>query len=84
MPEVTVKLFASLAKVAAENIGGEIKTYPLDPGDTIPDVVSKAKLGHRNLHLVVLNGTYVDKEKRANTVLSDGDVLAFWPPVIGG
>ncbi|HIF18357.1 MAG TPA: molybdopterin converting factor, small subunit [Cycloclasticus sp.] len=84
MSEVTVKLFASLAKVAPENIGGEIKTFPLDPGDTIPDIVSKAKLGHRNLHLIVLNGTYIDKDKRASTVLSDGDVLAFWPPVIGG
>ncbi|HIL93363.1 MAG TPA: molybdopterin converting factor, small subunit [Cycloclasticus sp.] len=84
MPEVTVKLFASLAKVAPENIGGEIKTYPLDPGDTIPDIVNKAKLGHKNLHLVILNGTYVDKDKRASTALSDGDVLALWPPVIGG
>lgn len=84
MPEVTVKLFASLAKVAPENIGGEIKKYPLDAGDTIPDIVKKANLGHRNLHLVILNGTYVDKDKRATTLLADGDVLAFWPPVVGG
>lgn len=84
MPEVTVKLFASLAKVAPENIGGEIKTYPLDPGDTIPDIVNTAKLGHKNLHLVILNGTYVDKDKRASTALSDGDVISLWAPVIGG
>lgn len=84
MPEVTVKLFASLAKIASENIGGEIKTYSLDPDDTITDIVNKANLGHKNLHLIILNGTYVDKEKRSSTALSDGDVLAFWPPVVGG
>ncbi len=84
MSEVTVKLFASLAKVSRENIGGEIKTYPLDVGDTIPDVIKKANLSHKNLHLIILNGTYVDKDKRAQTVLCNGDVLACWPPVVGG
>jgi molybdopterin converting factor small subunit len=84
MPEVTLKLFASLAKAAPENIGGEIKTYSLDIGDTIPDIIQKANLGHKNLHLIILNGTYIDKDKRAQTVLSDGDVLACWPPVVGG
>lgn len=84
MSEITLKLFASLAKVAPENIGGEIKTVPIQPGDTIISIAERANLTNKNLHLVILNGTYVDKNKRASTVLSDGDTLSFWPPVVGG
>ena len=81
---ITVKLFASLAKTAAENIGGEIKQYPFVPGDTVNSLIKRANLSHKNLHLVILNGTYVNKEDRPVKRLSDGDVLALWPPVVGG
>ena len=81
---ITVKLFASLAKTAAENIGGEIKQYPFERGDTIDSIIARADLSHKNLHLVILNGVYIKKEERAAKQLCDGDVLAFWPPVVGG
>ncbi|MEW4983608.1 MAG: MoaD/ThiS family protein [Cycloclasticus sp.] len=84
MSEITLKLFASLAKVAPENIGGEIKKLPLQTGDTILSIAERANLSHKNLHLVILNGIYVDKDKRAVTQLCDGDTLSFWPPVVGG
>lgn len=81
---ITVKLFASLAKTAAENIGGEITQYPFEQGDTIDSIIARANLGHKNLHLVILNGVYVNKEERGIKQLCDEDVLAFWPPVVGG
>ena len=81
---ITVKLFASLAKIAAENIGGEIKQYPFEQGDTIDILIARANLSHKTLHLVILNGIYINKDERATKQLCDGDVLAFWPPVVGG
>ena len=36
------------------------------------------------VHLVLVNGVYVQPEERASRVLKDGDVLAIWPPIAGG
>jgi sulfur carrier protein ThiS len=35
-------------------------------------------------HLVLKNGFYVAPDQRAQERLSDGDVVAVWPPVAGG
>jgi molybdopterin converting factor small subunit len=34
--------------------------------------------------LVLLNGKYIAPEARGTTTLTEGDVLAIWPPVAGG
>jgi molybdopterin converting factor small subunit len=36
------------------------------------------------VHLVLVNGTYIEPEKRLTHSLKEGDVLAIWPPVAGG
>jgi molybdopterin converting factor small subunit len=36
------------------------------------------------VHLVLVNGRYIDPDKRANQPLVEGDVLAIWPPIAGG
>ncbi len=84
MPNITLKLFASLAKSSPDNIAGEIKQIPLLKDDTINSLVLRANLGEKNLHLVILNGVYINKEERPVRRLSDGDVLAIWPPIVGG
>jgi molybdopterin converting factor small subunit len=36
------------------------------------------------VHLVLVNGKYIEPEKRMTATLVDGDVLAIWPPIAGG
>ena len=86
MATVTVKRFTSLIKdpTSAENIAGQIEQYPINSGDTINDIIKIAELPEELLHLDILNGTYIDKEKRSIQQLTDGDVIAFWPPIVGG
>jgi molybdopterin converting factor small subunit len=36
------------------------------------------------VHLVLVNGRYIEPEKRWTTTLVEGDVLAIWPPIAGG
>ena len=36
------------------------------------------------VHLVLINGKYIDPEKRLTQTLVEGDVLAIWPPIAGG
>ena len=36
------------------------------------------------VHLVLVNGHYIQPEQRLTHTLSEGDVLAIWPPIAGG
>jgi molybdopterin converting factor small subunit len=36
------------------------------------------------VHLVLVNGHYINPEDRATRTLAEGDVLAIWPPIAGG
>jgi molybdopterin converting factor small subunit len=36
------------------------------------------------VHLVLINGKYIEPEKRLTQTLQEGDVLAIWPPIAGG
>ncbi len=36
------------------------------------------------VHLVLVNGKYVEPADRMTRTLIDGDVLAIWPPIAGG
>jgi len=87
MTTVTVKRFTSLIKdpTSAENIAGQIEQYSIQSGiTTISDIIKIADLPEERLHLVILNGLYIDKEKRATQLLTADDVVSFWPPIFGG
>ncbi len=36
------------------------------------------------VHLVLVNGKYIQPEERLSATLVEGDVLAIWPPIAGG
>jgi len=47
-------------------------------------LIERYRLPLKLAHLVLLNGHYIEPEQRAITVMSEGDVLAIWPPIAGG
>jgi molybdopterin converting factor subunit 1 len=78
---VTVRLFASYA----ESLGKSELSLDLGAGATVADVVKAVSQmpGANRLPpapLVAVNCTYA----QASTNLSDGDEIAFIPPVAGG
>lgn len=83
--KITLKLFASLADhlPASAKPGNEL---PLEvaPDATIAEVVAPFGLPPKMVHLVLVNGHYIAPELRASHALSEGDVLAIWPPIAGG
>jgi molybdopterin synthase sulfur carrier subunit len=36
------------------------------------------------VHLVLINGKYIEPAMRLSQTLVEGDVLAIWPPIAGG
>ena len=74
---IKVKYFASLA----EQLGCREQQLQLDSGATVRDVWRSANGGviPENV-LQAVNHEYVESSQR----LSDGDEVAFFPPVTGG
>ena len=47
-------------------------------------VIEPFGLPPKLVHLVLVNGRYIEPTQRASHVLQPDDVLAIWPPIAGG
>jgi sulfur carrier protein ThiS len=54
------------------------------PDAPISQIIEPFGLPPRLVHLVLVNGKYIEPEKRLTHTLNEGDVLAIWPPIAGG
>jgi sulfur carrier protein ThiS len=82
---ITLKLFASLTDyLPAESKYTNIVALDIAPDTTIGQLVERHRLPAKQVHLVLVNGSYVAPEHRATKTLVEGDVLAIWPPIAGG
>lgn len=82
---ITLKLFASLTDyLPSEAKYSNMVALDLAPGTTVSEVVEQYRLPPRQVHLVLINGSYVAPEQRSSKLLAEGDVLAIWPPIAGG
>lgn len=83
--KITLKLFASLTDFlpTADRVGN-ITVLDVAPDSTILQIIAPFGLPMKLVHLVLVNGTYIDPDKRATKTLVEGDVLAIWPPIAGG
>jgi molybdopterin synthase sulfur carrier subunit len=83
---VVLKLYASLTDYLPAE--GRAQRHAVDvqvpPGTTIDTVIERFHLPRRAVHLVLVNGVYVEPGARQRHALADGDHLAIWPPVAGG
>lgn len=50
---------------------------------TINNLIAEYQVPESEVHLVLLNGKFIDASAR-DTKMVEGDTLAIWPPVAGG
>jgi sulfur carrier protein ThiS len=82
---ITLKLFASLTDyLPVESKYTNIVALEIAPETTIMQLVERYRLPPKEVHLVLVNGSYIAPEMRATKTLIEGDVLAIWPPIAGG
>lgn len=82
---ITLKLFASLTDfLPPESRRSNIVALQVDEGASILRVIEPFGLPMKLVHLVLINGHYINPEDRATRPLVEGDVLAIWPPIAGG
>ncbi len=83
--KVTFKLFASLTDyLPADKRQGNAMALDVAPGATISQLIAPFGLPAKMVHLVLVNGRYIEPEQRLTHALAEGDVLAIWPPIAGG
>ena len=83
--KITLKLFASLTDyLPPADRTSNITQLDIPPESSILQIIEPFGMPVKLVHLVLINGTYVDPDKRATRTLQEGDVLAIWPPIAGG
>jgi molybdopterin synthase sulfur carrier subunit len=83
--KITFKLFASLTQYLPKQ-AEYTNQVDLDiaPDATILQIIEPYGMPPKLVHLVLVNGKYIEPEKRLTQTLCEGDVLAIWPPIAGG
>jgi sulfur-carrier protein len=83
--KITLKLFASLTDYLPHDARrSNIVELEVDSGASILQIIEPFGLPMKLVHLVLVNGHYINPEDRATRTLAEGDVLAIWPPIAGG
>ena len=81
---ITFKLYATLSDYLPAGQRHNAVELDIDPATTIGDLIERFNLPKKLVHLVLVNGVYVDPSQRMARTLEAGDALAIWPPVAGG
>ena len=80
---ITFKLFATLTDyLPPEARRSNQVTLDVAQDATISQIIEPFGMPPKLVHLVLVNGKYVEPEKRMTATLAEGDVLAIWPPAM--
>lgn len=82
--KITFKLFASLTDYLPAERRGNVVDIEVADNATVQQIIDRYQLPARMVHLVVINGVYVEPADRLTRTLNEGDALAIWPPIAGG
>lgn len=83
--KITLKLFASLTDyLPADARRSNQVALEVSPDASISQIIEPFGMPPKLVHLVLVNGQYIEPDKRLSTTLLEGDVLAIWPPIAGG
>ena len=82
--KITFKLFAGLTDYLPSERKYNAIELEIAPVTAIGDLVNRFNLPEKQVHLVLVNGVYIEPAMRNSHALQDGDVVAIWPPVAGG
>ena len=83
--KITFKLFASLTDyLPVEARYTNVIELDIAPDASISQIIEPFGMPPKLVHLVLINGKYIEPAKRLTKTLVEGDVLAIWPPIAGG
>jgi molybdopterin synthase sulfur carrier subunit len=83
--QITFKLFATLTDYLPPEVRRtNLMSLDVATDATIAQIIAPFGMPEKLVHLVLVNGTFIPPEQRMTKTLTEGDVLAIWPPIAGG
>lgn len=81
---ITLKLFAMLERWLPEGARRNEIRLTVPVGATPAAIIAALDLPAALCAIVLVDGTFVEPERRASRTLVEGEVLSIWPPIAGG
>ncbi|MCW8836752.1 MAG: hypothetical protein OQJ99_10375 [Rhodospirillales bacterium] len=81
---ITVKLYAMLGKHLPPGAEHNVIAMDVPDGVSPREVLDGLGVPPEQCHLVLIDGVYVEPERRSQISLAEGNALAVWPPIAGG
>ncbi len=81
---ITVKLFASFRQLLPVENRIEGISIEVDESITPHQILKKLNVPIEQAHLLLLNGVFIEPEKRNLAIFHENDVFSVWPAVAGG
>ncbi len=81
--QVEFKLFATLMEYLPDNAVKNSVILDVAEKTTPNQLIDTCSVPRAKVHLVLINGVYVDETSRDHP-MNANDVIAVWPPVAGG
>ena len=82
--EITLKLFAMLERWLPEGARRNEIRLAVPAGTTPAAIIAALDLPAALCAIVLIDGAFVEPEKRGTRALVEGEVLSIWPPIAGG
>ena len=82
--KVTVKLYAGFRQYLPEGAGAKGVTIDVEENFSPLQILKQLHVPEDEIHLVLINGVFVEPERRDQAIFVANDVLAVWPAVAGG
>lgn len=83
--KITFKLYATLQhKLPATAVDNAVDVE-VEENVSLFELIDQFGVPRESAHLVLVNGAYIGEDQRSEPgLLTEGDVVAVWPPVAGG
>jgi sulfur carrier protein ThiS len=82
--QINIEFFASLMQYLPAGKSRHRREVHVDGGLRLSRLIEQYHIPEKMAHIVLVNGHFVNTDKRAECELMENDVVSVWPPVAGG
>ena len=82
--QINIEFYASLMQYLPSGKTRHRREIRVQDGLRVSRLIEQFHIPEKMAHIVLVNGHFVDADKRADRELVEGDVVSIWPPVAGG
>ena len=82
--QINIEFYASLMQYLPPGKSRHRREVHVDDGFCVSSLIEQYHIPEKMAHIVLVNGHFVNPDKRAECELMENDVVSVWPPVAGG